>query len=513
MKNSTIKKVLRWAAILLASVVFVFNVTVAIASIAGAYGRWDIIPGAFLSVQSGSMEPDISTGDMIFAWNVPYGELAVGDDVVFAANGELITHRIIGIGNNEITTRGIANKFNDAPFSEDAYCGKVIFAVPGGAWLVEFITSLPGVILYFILVFVICYGYPLFRYITDRIEKSKSGAEAVKLGRPGTLRIATSLCLASLILLTPLTTSSKYTAKLNEFSSMSSLETNFTSNYLSEGGHDYSIQGWGGLSYTVDITLRNLTNDLKYNKADVDVTYRFTVEKVESEGVATYNTADYEIAVTPDSVTTDDLDSERTDADANGMTWYTLHGSDDRSDLKTHSFQVVISSTKTDGQDAVALDPNTVICFKITAETTDDTGYYRMLEGKFVLRVAADSSFIGQTQLNSSAGSSLVSYSVTTNTVYGQGTRDIIIEWNPTKLSLNTYEPTAFNVILKDPTRHQPSYVDPETPDAPAVGRLTVALQGYSRVEFQFFKLKANDTIEEDVDISVREADNSADGD
>lgn len=79
-------------------------------------------------VLSGSMEPTISTGDLIIVKEKP--EYAIDDVVVFQDDGELIVHRIIAMEGEYIVTQGDANNAADAPVNIASVKGMMIAAIP-----------------------------------------------------------------------------------------------------------------------------------------------------------------------------------------------------------------------------------------------------------------------------------------------------------------------------------------------------------------------------------------------
>ena len=69
-------------------------------------------------VMSGSMEPVIETGDMIFIRSTDPGTLKEGDVICYLLSGKAITHRIVGVttgedGQPRYITRGDANNAED----------------------------------------------------------------------------------------------------------------------------------------------------------------------------------------------------------------------------------------------------------------------------------------------------------------------------------------------------------------------------------------------------------------
>ena len=87
-------------------------------------------------VASGSMEPTMPVGSLIFARKVDPQDLEVGDIIVFETargTGEKITHRVVENDQTarEITTKGDANEAQDpTPVTYDRVVGRVIRHIP-----------------------------------------------------------------------------------------------------------------------------------------------------------------------------------------------------------------------------------------------------------------------------------------------------------------------------------------------------------------------------------------------
>lgn len=98
-----------------------------------------------LIVTSGSMEPTIATGDLLFAVSTPVEQLEVGDVATLAEDsGRLITHRVVAVeqegGEYVVQMEGDANGIPDAaPYRIDA--GESVWhpvvTVPGAGGVVE----------------------------------------------------------------------------------------------------------------------------------------------------------------------------------------------------------------------------------------------------------------------------------------------------------------------------------------------------------------------------------------
>lgn len=79
-------------------------------------------------ILSGSMEPVMSTGDLILVHETNNYE--VDDVVVFQEGSTLITHRIVSMNEDEIITKGDANNAEDNPIALGNIRGEVILCIP-----------------------------------------------------------------------------------------------------------------------------------------------------------------------------------------------------------------------------------------------------------------------------------------------------------------------------------------------------------------------------------------------
>ncbi|MFP4022593.1 MAG: signal peptidase I [Candidatus Paceibacterota bacterium] len=112
-------------------------------------------------VQSGSMEPEIKTGSMIFIRSAD--EYKVGDVITFKPEIEdrtPITHRIIDkdVVNDEdvFITKGDANRTSDMqPINEKEIMGKMIFSVPYIGHILNFAQNPFGFFILILLPFIV----------------------------------------------------------------------------------------------------------------------------------------------------------------------------------------------------------------------------------------------------------------------------------------------------------------------------------------------------------------------
>ena len=102
------------------------------------------------SVVSGSMEPELKVGDLIYVKSVDSIEdIRVGDDITFVLNEELVvaTHRVVRTDaeKQHLYTKGIANELeDDTPVHFKNVIGVVKFNVPLLGYVSDFVQNPPG---------------------------------------------------------------------------------------------------------------------------------------------------------------------------------------------------------------------------------------------------------------------------------------------------------------------------------------------------------------------------------
>lgn len=102
------------------------------------------------TVISGSMEPEIPIGSLVFIKQTEPDEAAADDIIAFYGardSAAIITHRVVEnhIVMGEIITKGDANQTNDMnPVDYDNYIGKVMLTIPGLGAAAQMLTSLEG---------------------------------------------------------------------------------------------------------------------------------------------------------------------------------------------------------------------------------------------------------------------------------------------------------------------------------------------------------------------------------
>lgn len=103
-------------------VVFIPVIVINLILIFGTYLHPDEMPGVFgvkpVIVLSGSMEPEIMTGDLIFLHKTDTADLEEGDVICYLTSGKAVTHRITKVTTGEdgelrFITQGDANNVED----------------------------------------------------------------------------------------------------------------------------------------------------------------------------------------------------------------------------------------------------------------------------------------------------------------------------------------------------------------------------------------------------------------
>ncbi len=489
MKKTQIKKIASYAITAVLAIVLLVNTITAFLSITEQRRELGWLPYAVLCVQGSSMEPRLSEGDLIIIREVPYDELAVGDDITFWGTDGFVTHRIVGTRNGAYTTRGIANETDDFyTVGEASYCGKVIGAIPLLGYVQVFVSGSYWVLLLGALALaVLFFARPFWMWLKGREKAPEKPRFAMAR------RLVAFGGVVSMLLSIPFVTEAKYTGQINTFELGVAQSVYLTSNYLSEGaGNTYSIQGWKGTEYTLNLNMRNYENALLYNKSDVSVTFGFGVRIKSGNGLST----DYTIRIEPvvshetpdtgDSGNTPEPEAPTTptppevtfaypdhwgeDKEIKPCGFYTIQGND--AAAQTISFALIITPKTAN------LAADTEIEFEVYAVTDAHETYEITLGGTFRFRVAGEVKFIGIKE--EKAQSSMIDLTVKTNNVNeGNDEKIVVFKWDPAVLYINEFESTAFNII----------HIHKELGKYDATqGLLYIKMQAYSSINLEFFK-------------------------
>ena len=112
-----------------------------------------VLPGIFsyqmFHVISGSMEPAVKVGSLIYVKNEKPEDIVKGDIIAFYGmpEGGIITHRIVenNIVSGTFITKGDANEKEDPlPVDYDHFIGKMILVIPYMGKVLTIMTSLYG---------------------------------------------------------------------------------------------------------------------------------------------------------------------------------------------------------------------------------------------------------------------------------------------------------------------------------------------------------------------------------
>ena len=108
-----------------------------------------------MHVLTGSMSPAIEAGDIILTKAVDFKDLKEGDIITFRVGYKtLITHRIVRVNNNgSFVTKGDANNTEDIDLKIDKtnIIGKYFFKIPRGGYILRFIQSPAGLIVFILI--------------------------------------------------------------------------------------------------------------------------------------------------------------------------------------------------------------------------------------------------------------------------------------------------------------------------------------------------------------------------
>ena len=119
-------------------------------------------------IVSGSMEPELSVGDLIIVKEQDAYE--VGDVIVYQDGRMSVAHRIVAMDEETVTAKGDANNTNDSPITPAQIKGEVVTAVPLVGYLVNAVKTPLGTLCILVLAVLL-----LERSV--RIDKQKDADE------------------------------------------------------------------------------------------------------------------------------------------------------------------------------------------------------------------------------------------------------------------------------------------------------------------------------------------------
>ena len=137
--HKKLKTVLRLVLVALAAAVIGVNIYALNASLISG----DSVPMPFgvgaAVIVSGSMEPELSVGDLIIVRERDSYE--IGDVIVYQDGRMSVTHRIVAMNEESVTTKGDANNTNDDPIVPAQIKGEVVAAIPLVGYVIDAIKT------------------------------------------------------------------------------------------------------------------------------------------------------------------------------------------------------------------------------------------------------------------------------------------------------------------------------------------------------------------------------------
>ena len=143
------------------------------------------------NLSSGSMEPELSAGDLVVTRPVEPEVVAVGDIITFRPNiadENLVTHRVIGIGQSSplyFETKGDANLDPD-PFTVPALNleGRVYFHAPLVGYAIPFLKTTAGLLVVLVvpglITIAVCMKSLRYELVKTRVKSQGKEAEEQK---------------------------------------------------------------------------------------------------------------------------------------------------------------------------------------------------------------------------------------------------------------------------------------------------------------------------------------------
>lgn len=138
----------------------------------------DIFGYSFYYVLTESMEPEIMAGDMILGKSVDVNDLQVGDVVTYngesgSLRGKVITHKVIEIKGDVVTTQGVANDVPDPPIRSSQILSRYVATIPFAGKIFSLINSKLG----FLLLIVVPLGVLFVNEISIIVKAFKEDKE------------------------------------------------------------------------------------------------------------------------------------------------------------------------------------------------------------------------------------------------------------------------------------------------------------------------------------------------
>ena len=525
--KKTVKAIL---AVILVLIIIISFATVFLSSF-GLRKQLNWMPFALLSVESGSMEPKISAGDLIIVSEKPFEELKTGDIITYAdSKGGFTTHQLLRIDGDTFYTKGIANKAEDEPVNKGMYCASLVAVLPKLGFVFDFLTQPVVAVILILLIAFLFYGIP---FIKGLVKKNNTEDNSDNKHKSIGLKHLTALALASIFATTPFMTAARYIEHINGFEAMQAAHINFKSNYMTQisgagGGSNYLFKGWNGVKAGLEIQIQNFSNQLLCNDT-VDVPYIIYLEPVSDMQEDTIDPSKFELDLychenvktyAPNTIGentnayTDEnkgniknvkFDDSAKDyhRDTSGNTWnkdyisgpfILQHSSSPTYDAFTLSIQLK-EGIEINGEERseTKVKYGDKAKFRLMACTDKGKDFYQELLGTYTFQLADANSFL-TTEISDTGASSFYAV-LNTHNLVGVVSKDIYIYWDARRVYLDELDPTSANLIANagDGNYYDGRSIPKPDSQDDNIGSLKINLHGDSRIKLLFIK-RINDT-------------------
>ncbi|WGI17117.1 signal peptidase I [Methanonatronarchaeum sp. AMET-Sl] len=135
-------------------------------------------------VLSDSMEPTLSRGDIVVVKDVAPESVEIGDVITFSfGEDKIVTHRVVDIEETEerllFVTKGDAMTSEDLnPVLEENLIGSMLFSIPFYGYLLYYVNSIYGLVLFIIVPAVLLVGMEIRDMV--RSKNNDDGVEVKK---------------------------------------------------------------------------------------------------------------------------------------------------------------------------------------------------------------------------------------------------------------------------------------------------------------------------------------------
>ena len=168
-----VKKIIKWIVNVLTFILLAILVLIIYGKAVMTFGD-SKYPNFFgytiLQIESGSMEPTISTSDVILV-RLDNNNVQKDDIISYISNDAIITHRVVFVDDNKFTCKGDANNTIDSTITKDMIIGEVVKVFPKlGIWKKVF--SEPKIILV-LFVTLVLFDIALSRNTSNKKEDKK----------------------------------------------------------------------------------------------------------------------------------------------------------------------------------------------------------------------------------------------------------------------------------------------------------------------------------------------------